>query len=226
MECPNCALDNGHADGCIYGAIPTKLELKMPNGYYKVEDKIVPSLDTAEEAVRTLLRYVGVDPTDSGLMDTPKRVVRALAEMTAGYRDDPQAILSRVFRETYDELVISKDIPFTSMCEHHLLVFSGTVDIGYLPGGKGVVGLSKLSRLVDCFSRRLQVQERLTKQVAESIYQYLQASGVMVVVRASHSCQSCRGVRKSGSTMVTSSCLGLLRTDAAARNEFLTLCSK
>lgn len=175
-----------------------------------------------EDAVVRLLEGIGEDPKREGLVETPRRVRRALTEMTEGYGQDPAAILSKTFDEPYDEIIVLKAIPFTSLCEHHLLVFEGTVDIGYLPGK--VVGLSKLARLVDCFSRRLQIQERLTRQLAESIVQHLEARGVGVVVRAIHSCLSCRGIRKSGSTMVTSAMLGVFRDKPECRAEFLALC--
>lgn len=177
----------------------------------------------AQGYISHLLRYLGVDPDSPGLKETPRRVVAALEEMTVGYKEDPKVLLSTVFDEDYDEIVILKDIPFVSLCEHHLLVFSGTADVGYLPGGK-VVGLSKLARLVDCFARRLQVQERLTKQIAEAIQEHLGAKGVGAVIRASHSCMACRGVRKPGATMITSAMLGVFRENPAARAEFLDLC--
>lgn len=178
--------------------------------------------EDAEAAVATLLKWVGQDPARDGLRGTPGRVARALREMTAGYSEDPAAILGTVFSETYDEVVVVRGIAFTSLCEHHLLPFTGTADVAYIPGK--VVGLSKLARLVDCFSRRLQVQERMTRQVAEAIAQHLDAVGVAVVVRAMHSCMACRGVRKAGAEMVTSAMLGAFRTDRAARAEFLALC--
>lgn len=176
----------------------------------------------AENAVRLLLSYLGQNPASDGLRDTPGRVVRALVEMTKGYKDEPKEILGRVFDVSYDQVVILRDIEFTSLCEHHLLVFSGTVDIGYIPGR--VVGLSKLARLVDCFAHRLQVQERMTNEIAQAIHEHLEAKGVAVVVRAQHSCMACRGVRKPGAEMVTSAMLGLFRSEAAARAEFLSLC--
>ncbi len=175
----------------------------------------------AEESVKTLLRWMGQDPDSDGLRGTPGRVVRMLREMTQGYQESPEEILGRVFEESYDEVVILKGISFTSLCEHHLLPLMGTVDIGYIPGK--VVGLSKLARLVDCFSRRLQIQERLTRQIGEAIEKHLQARGVAVVVRAEHSCLSCRGARKPGAVMVTSCMLGLFRTEPSARLEFLSL---
>ena len=196
----------------------------LPLDHYAVEGRVMPSQASSEAAVRVLLQYIGEDPDRDGLRDTPARVCRALLEMTEGYRQDPKEILARVFEEQYDELVISKDIPFCSNCEHHVLPYIGTVDIGYLPGR--VVGLSKLSRLVDCFSRRLTIQEKMTRQIAEAIQTHLESPGVAVVVRASHGCMSCRGVRKSGSTMVTSAMLGVMRDRPEARAEFLMLCGR
>ena len=135
--------------------------------------------------------------------------------------EDPAKILSTTFNEPCDEMVMLTNIAFTSLCEHHLLPFTGTVDIGYIPGK--VVGLSKLARLVDCFATRLQIQERLTAQIADSVEGYLEAQGVAVIVRGHHACMSCRGVRKSGATMVTSAMRGLLKNDSTARAEFLEL---
>jgi GTP cyclohydrolase IA len=183
----------------------------------------MPSEMTAEAAVRVLLSYMGEDPDRAGVLETPKRVAKALTEMTAGYREDPADILDKVFEETFDEVVILKDIPFTSLCEHHLLPFTGTADVGYIPDGH-VVGLSKLARLVDCFARRLQMQERLTRQVADAIMLHLKAKGAAVVIRAAHQCMACRGVKKSGATMVCSVMLGEFREDKGARAEFLSLC--
>lgn len=186
---------------------------------------LVPHYE-AVEAVDTLLRYLGEDPKRNGLLKTPERVVKALVEMTAGYQENPAEILGTVFEESYDEVVILKDIPFTSLCEHHLLGYSGTCDIGYIPSEKKVVGLSKLARLVDCFSRRLTIQEKLTRQIADTIEQHLGAKGVAVVVRGIHSCMCSRGVRKPGSTMITSCMLGAFRDNPSARSEFLELCKK
>lgn len=176
----------------------------------------------AAEAVSTLLRFIGEDPSRDGLADTPDRVVRAWREMTAGYGEDPAEILSRTFEETSDELVILDGISFYSTCEHHLLPFYGTASIGYLPGK--VVGISKLARLVQCYARRLQIQERMTKQIAAAIATHLDARGVGVVVRAHHLCMGCRGARQPATQMVTSSMLGVLRNDAVSRSEFLRLC--
>lgn len=178
----------------------------------------------AADAVVRLLEHVGENPTRSGLVDTPERVLRALAEMTAGYRDDPAAILSKVFPDSYDEMVVVRGVDFTSLCEHHLLAFTGTATVAYIPQeDRGVVGLSKLARLVECFARRLQVQERLTCQIADALEEHLQPRGVGVVVSARHSCMGCRGVRKPGAVMVTSRLRGLMKEDPAARAEFLAL---
>ena len=176
----------------------------------------------AEEAVATLLRFIGEEPERDGLRDTPARVVKAWREMTAGYAEEPAEILARTFDESSDELVILRGISFYSTCEHHLLPFYGQAVVGYLPGK--VVGISKLARLVECFAKRLQVQERMTRQIAEAVETHLQARGVGVVLRAHHLCMGCRGVRQEETEMVTSSMLGTLRTDATSRAEFLKLC--
>ena len=180
-----------------------------------------PAAD-AEEAVATLLRFIGEEPERDGLRDTPARVVKAWREMTAGYAEDPAEILARTFDESSDELVILRGISFYSTCEHHLLPFYGQAVVGYLPGK--VVGISKLARLVECFAKRLQVQERMTRQIAEAVETHLEARGVGVVLRAHHLCRGCRGVRQEETEMGTSSMLGTLRTDATSRAEFLKLC--
>jgi GTP cyclohydrolase I len=175
-----------------------------------------------EDAVVALLRMIGEDPARDGLLQTPRRVVQALREMTTGYGEDPAAILGTTFDERSDELIVLRGIEFYSTCEHHLLPFYGTVCVGYLPGE--VVGISKLARLVHCFARRLQIQERLTRQIAEAIEKHLHARGTAVIVRAHHLCMGCRGVKQPGTELVTSSMLGTLRNDAATRAEFLRLC--
>jgi GTP cyclohydrolase I len=175
----------------------------------------------AREAVRVLLGYIGEDPDRDGLLDTPKRVAKALREMTEGYREDPKAILSTNFDVPFDQMVTLKDIPFVSMCEHHMLPFEGKASVAYIPNGR-VVGLSKLARVVDTFAKRLQVQERLTQEIAEAIDTHVGALGVGVIVKSRHTCMCYRGIKKNG-TMVTSVTLGLMRTDLAARTEFLTL---
>lgn len=175
-----------------------------------------------EDAVVRLLQFIGEDVGRDGLKETPARVCKALNEMTQGYFQDPGEILSKTFDESYDEVVVLKGIPFTSLCEHHLLPFIGTADVGYIPGK--VVGLSKLARLVDCFAMRLQLQERMTRQIADSLMTHLNAKGAAVIVRAVHSCMACRGIKKAGAEMVTSAMLGLFRDDPKARGEFLELC--
>ena len=177
--------------------------------------------EAAENAVGTILRFIGEDPSRDGLADTPARVVRAWREMTAGYNEDPAEILGTTFEETCDEMVILSGISFYSTCEHHLLPFYGQASVGYLPGK--VVGISKLARLVNCFARRLQIQERMTGEIAGAIEQYLGARGVAVVIRAHHLCMGCRGVKQPDSDMITSAMRGVLRSDAVARSEFLRL---
>lgn len=178
--------------------------------------------ESAVEAMRYVLTLLGEDPERDGLRDTPERVIRALVEMTAGRDQEPKQILETTFDEPCDEIVLVTGIRFTSLCEHHLLPFVGTADVGYLPDRR-VVGLSKLPRLVECFARRLQVQERMTRQIAEAIQEHLRPLGVAVVVRAHHSCMGCRGVRQQDARMVTSAMLGAFRTEAAARAEFFQL---
>lgn len=177
-------------------------------------------------AVGTLLRYMGEDPEREGLKDTPRRVTKAWLEMTSGYDQNPAEILQRDFDAgTYDEMIALPWIEFTSCCEHHLLPFAGFAHIAYLPAKKNprVVGLSKMARLVECYGRRLQIQERMTIQIANAMQEHLQPSGVAVVVQAKHLCMACRGVQKHKSVMVTSSMRGAFRKDAAARSEFFQL---
>ncbi|HEY0332267.1 MAG TPA: GTP cyclohydrolase I FolE [Stenotrophomonas sp.] len=178
--------------------------------------------EQAEEAVRTLLRWSGDDPTREGLIDTPRRVAKAYGDWFSGYRDDPREYLSRTFEEVagYDELIVLRDIEYESHCEHHMAPIIGKVHIGYLPDGK-VVGISKLARVVDAYARRFQVQEKMTAQIAECIQQILGPRGVGVVVQGSHECMTTRGVHKRGVSMVTSKMLGTFREDARTRAEFL-----
>lgn len=178
-------------------------------------------MELGATAVRLLLEMMGEDPTREGLRDTPERVARAYMEMTSGYDTRPGDILETTFDVSYDEMVILKDIHFISLCEHHMLPFTGEAHVGYMPGER-VVGLSKMARLVHCFARRLQVQERMTQQVAEAMMTHLKPRGVAVIVQAHHSCMSCRGVKQESSKMVTSAMLGSMR-DAAQRAEFLQL---
>jgi GTP cyclohydrolase IA len=184
----------------------------------------IASEKQAQTAITTLLRFIGEDPTRDGLADTPARVVKAWREMTAGYDEDPAEILSRTFEETSDEMIMLRGISFYSTCEHHMLPFYGEAQVGYLPGR--VVGISKLARLVNCFARRLQIQERMTRQIADAIETHLDAKGVGVVLRAHHLCMGCRGVKQEETEMITSSMLGKLRNDPSSRAEFLRLCSR
>lgn len=175
-------------------------------------------------AVRTLLRFIGEDPNREGLIETPDRVVRAFDEMFSGYSQDITEILGTVFdAEGYNEMVILRNIEFNSTCEHHMLPFAGIAHVGYIPGDR-IVGLSKLARVVDAFARRLQVQERLTNQIAVAINEALMPRGVGVIVEAKHHCMLCRGVMKRESSMITSKLMGAMFT-AAARAEFLALAS-
>lgn len=175
-----------------------------------------------ERAIREILEAVGEDPGRDGLLETPARVARMYREMFVGLHADPTRHLKKVFEETYDELVLVRDISFNSVCEHHLLPFMGVAHVGYLPRGK-VVGLSKLARVVDEISRRPQVQERLTHEVADMVAGELDAKGVIVVVSAEHTCMSIRGVRKPGSRTVTSAVRGLFKTNDSTRAEAMAL---
>ena len=183
-----------------------------------------PSRAEAEQAVRTLLRWAGDDPTREGLIGTPGRVARAFEEWFAGYDRDPVDYLQRTFEEVenYDEMVVLRDIRFESHCEHHLAPIIGRAHIGYLPRGR-VVGISKLARVVELYAKRLQIQEKMTAQIANSIAEVLRPEGVAVVLEASHQCMTTRGVHKSGVTMVTSRMLGAFRDNPSTRREFLTL---
>ncbi len=182
-------------------------------------------LKRIELAVREILAAVGEDPDREGLHETPARVARMYSEMFSGLRSDPGRHLERVFTEKYDEIVLVRDISFCSMCEHHLLPFTGTAHIGYLPNGK-VVGLSKLARVVEEVARRPQVQERLTEHVADLIEERLDARGVAVVVQATHSCMTIRGVKKPGSLCLTSAMRGIFRDDSSSRAEVLNLINR
>jgi len=175
-----------------------------------------------ENAVREILSAVGEDPDREGLLETPARVARMYAEMFQGLRSDPRKHLQKCFTEEYDEVVLVRDISFCSMCEHHLLPFMGKAHIGYMPNGK-VLGLSKLARVVDDVSRRPQVQERMTEEVANLLLEELDAKGVAVVVEATHSCMTIRGVRKPGSLCVTSAMKGIFRSNLSTRSEIMQL---
>jgi len=183
-----------------------------------------PTRDEAEAAVRTLIRWIGEDPQREGLLDTPSRVARAFEEWFAGYAVDPEDVLRRTFEETdgYDEMVVLRDIRFESFCEHHMAPIIGTAHVGYLPKRR-VVGISKLARVVEAYAKRLQIQEKLTAQIANAIHGVLKPRGVGVVVTATHQCMTTRGVHQTGVSMVTSRMLGSFRTDATTRREFLAM---
>lgn len=183
-----------------------------------------PTQSEAEEAVRTLLRWAGDDPDREGLLETPARVARAYRDWFRGYEEDPEEMLQRTFEEVegYDEMVTLKDIRFESYCEHHLAPIIGKAHVGYIPRDR-VVGISKLARLVDAFAKRLQVQEKMTAQIANTLQRVLEPKGVAVVLEAEHHCMSTRGVHKPGVTMVTSTMLGLFRKDHRTRKEFMDI---
>ena len=183
-----------------------------------------PSQAEAEAAVRTLIEWAGDDPDREGLIGTPERVARAYEEFFAGYNEDPVALLATTFDETadYDEIIVLRDIRVESYCEHHLVPILGKAHVGYLPAGR-VVGISKLARLVEAFAKRMQIQEALTSQIADTIQDVLKPRGVGVYIEAAHQCMTTRGVRKPGVSMVTSRMLGSFRDDQATRREFLTM---
>lgn len=183
-----------------------------------------PTRSDAEDAVRTLIRWAGDDPDREGLLDTPARVVRAYEEFFSGYLQDPEEILARTFSEVdgYDEVIVMNDIRFESHCEHHLVPIIGKVHIGYLPDHR-VVGISKLARLVEVYAKRLQIQEKMTVQIADTLQTVLQPRGVAVVIEAAHQCMTTRGIHKPGASLVTSRMLGAFRDDAATRREFLAI---
>ncbi|KQU52068.1 GTP cyclohydrolase [Bosea sp. Leaf344] len=184
---------------------------------------IQPTQEQAEEAVRTLLLWAGDDPSREGLLDTPRRVAKAYREFYKGYDEDPEEILDRVFEEVegYQDMILVRDIPFYSHCEHHMVPFVGKAHIGYYPS-KGVVGLSKLARLVDVFARRLQTQETMTAQIAQAIEKALKPRGVAVLVEAEHMCMSMRGVQKQGSSTMTTQYAGLFK-DATEQVRFFSM---
>lgn len=186
-----------------------------------------PSIEEAKEAVRTLIRWAGDDPTREGLLDTPKRVVDAYREFYAGYDEDPEAVLAKTFEEVagYDEIVLLKNMRFESHCEHHMVPIIGVAHIAYLPEKK-VVGLSKIARLLDVYAKRLQTQELMTQQIADTIERVLTPRGVAVIIDANHECMSTRGVHKSESTTITTQMRGIFRTDAKARAELMALVAK
>ncbi|MCU0946405.1 MAG: GTP cyclohydrolase I FolE, partial [Rubritepida sp.] len=183
-----------------------------------------PSREEAEAAVRTLLLWTGDDPNREGLVDTPARVVRAYEEFFAGYETDPVEMLARSFEETdgYDEMVVLRDIRLESHCEHHMVPIIGKAHIAYLPNGR-VVGISKLARVIEAYAKRLQIQEKLTAQIANTIESVLKPKGVAVVIEAAHQCMTTRGIHKPGVSMVTSRMLGEFRSNDATRREFLSM---
>ena len=194
-------------------------------------NKIVPPIDgnkptraEAEAAIRTLIQWAGDDPDREGLIDTPSRVVRSYEEFYQGYTADPRALLERTFEEVegYDEIVFLRDIRFESHCEHHMAPIIGRAHVAYLPH-KRVVGISKLARLIDVYAKRLQIQEKMTSQIANTINEILQPKGTAVVIEASHQCMTTRGVHKAGISMVTSTMLGAFREEASTRREFLAM---
>ena len=183
-----------------------------------------PSRAEAEAAVRTLIRWAGDDPDREGLVETPDRVVRSYEEFFSGYAQDPREILAKTFSEVdgYDEMIVMNDIRFESHCEHHMVPIIGKAHIGYLPDRR-VVGISKLARLVEVYARRLQIQEKMTVQIADTLQDVLQPKGVAVVVEAAHQCMTTRGVHKPGAALVTSRMLGAFRQDPTTRREFLAI---
>ena len=183
-----------------------------------------PTREQAEQAVRTLILWAGDDPDREGLLDTPGRVVRAYEEFFAGYEQDPREILARTFSEVegYDEMIVMNDIRFESHCEHHMVPIIGKAHVGYLPNVR-VIGISKLARLVEVYAKRLQVQEKMTVQIADTLQEVLQPKGVAVVIEAAHQCMTTRGVHKPGVGLVTSRMLGAFRDDPSTRREFLAV---
>jgi len=191
-------------------------------GQGKLEGMIFTSNEQIEEAVQSILHEIGEDPQREGLRSTPSRVAKMYAELTAGYHIDPQALINdAIFTVDYDEMVMVKDIDFTSLCEHHMLPFLGRVHVAYIPNGK-VIGLSKIPRIVEMYARRLQVQERMTVQIADFIDAALQPLGVAVVAEGVHMCSVMRGVKKANAKMITSAMRGVFRTDSRTRAEFMS----
>ena len=186
-----------------------------------------PTREQAERAVRTLIEFVGEDPDREGLQDTPKRVVKSYEELFSGYLYDPADILARTFEEVeeYDEIVLLRDVRFESFCEHHMLPIIGTAQVAYFPNDR-VVGISKLARVIDAYAKRMQIQERLTAQIAHAIETVLQPRGVAVVIESEHHCMSTRGVRKPGVGMITTRMLGCFKEDPDRRREFYQLIGK
>ena len=202
-------------------------KVALVSGLFPTEGAVAearPSREEAEAAVRVLIRWAGDDPGREGLVDTPKRVVKAYEQLYAGYGQDPHQVLARVFEEVegYGDMVLVRDIPFHTHCEHHMVPFFGSAHIAYYPAG-GVVGLSKLARVVDVFARRLQTQESMTAQIAESIDEALKPRGVAVLIAAEHMCMSMRGVQKQGARTLTTQFTGVFRDEPAEQARFFTL---
>lgn len=181
------------------------------------------SREQAKIGIIQLLHAIGEDPSRDGLKDTPARVVKAFSEMCSGYTENPGLILERQFEVSHDEMIVLRGIEFVSLCEHHMLPFLGHATVGYIPADKGkVVGLSKLARLVLCYAKRLQVQERLTNEIADALDKHLSPDGCGVIITATHSCMSCRGVKQPNAEMITSSMRGAFRNNSSTRSEFLS----
>ena len=202
----------------------TPVKSKSPNLPQLVTIATKPSRGEAEAAFRTIIRWTGDDPARPGLLETPSRVTKAFEEWFAGYEIDPEILLAKTFEEIegYDEMIVLRAIPFVSHCEHHMAPIVGRAWVGYIPTGR-VVGISKLARVVDAYAKRLQIQEKLTSQIANTIEKVLKPQGVAVVIKANHHCMSTRGIMKHGTDLVTSRMLGAFRDNAMTRQEFMAL---
>ncbi len=215
---------NGHKNGNGRAMVefdPAEYQQLIVPGQGKIEGMTFTSNAEIEGAVRTILENIGEEPDREGLLRTPSRVAKMYAELTAGYRVDPQALINdAIFSVDYDEMVMVKNIDFSSLCEHHMLPFMGRVHVAYIPNGK-VIGLSKIPRIVEMFARRLQVQERMTVQIADFIDAALRPQGVAVVAEGVHMCSVMRGVKKANATMITSAMRGVFRDDPTTRAEFM-----
>ena len=215
---------NGHTNGdgrMAAEADPAEYDDLIVHGQGKLEGLTFSGNDDIEQSVRVILKNIGEDPGREGLLRTPSRVAKMYAELTAGYHIDPQALINdAVFSVDYDEMVMVKDIDFSSLCEHHMLPFTGRIHVAYIPNGK-VIGLSKIPRIVEMFARRLQVQERLTVQIADFLDQALEPRGVAVVAEGVHMCSVMRGVKKANAKMITSAMRGAFRSDPRTRAEFM-----
>ena len=207
----------------FYALVDKRLDADREAGFVVFPWEKARNDSGVDDNVRRLLQYIGEDPDREGLIETPQRVVSALRELTCGYRDDPASILAKRFSDTTDEMIAVTDIEVWSMCEHHMLPFHGKAHVAYVPNDQ-VVGLSKIARLVDCFARRLQIQERLTQQIAEALMTHVQPKGAAVVIEATHLCMAMRGVNKP-SRMSTSALLGCMR-ETGPRQEFFSLCKR